>query len=359
MEARETCKGDRSGFPTVGLEHITPGEIRLSEYDVGSDNTFTKRFHEGDILFGRRRAYLKKAAIAPFEGICSGDITVIRAIQDKMEPRLLPFVIQNDDFFDFAVGRSAGSLSPRVKWEHLKTYSFELPEMDKQRELADVLWAIEDTRAAYQELAVAMEELVKSQFVELFGETSYPTQAIGDVVDREIARAGKYFNPKDTIYYIDISSIDNSSNTITGYTEHILENAPSRAQYVLKKEDILYSTVRPNLKNIAINRYSEDNIVGSTGFCILRSKAVVTEYLLAVITSDDFTHKMMNKATGANYPAISDKTVLNYKIPIPPLALQNEFATFVREVDKSKLTIREILKKNAAMKLAILREYLK
>ena len=165
MEARETCKGDRSGFPTVGLEHITPGEIRLSDCDEGSDNTFTKRFHEGDILFGRRRAYLKKAAIAPFEGICSGDITVIRAIQDKMEPRLLPFVIQNDDFFNFAEGRSAGSLSPRVKWEHLKTYSFELPEMDKQGELADVLWAIEDTRAAYQELAAATEELVKSRFI--------------------------------------------------------------------------------------------------------------------------------------------------------------------------------------------------
>ena len=111
-EARETCKGDKSGFPTVGLEHITPEEIRLSHWDESSDNTFTKRFHEGDILFGRRRAYLKKAAIAPFEGICSGDITVIRAMPEKMEPRLLPFIIQNDGFFDYAVGRSAGSLSP-------------------------------------------------------------------------------------------------------------------------------------------------------------------------------------------------------------------------------------------------------
>ena len=164
-EARETCKGDKSGFPTVGLEHITPEEIRLSHWDESSDNTFTKRFHEGDILFGRRRAYLKKAAIAPFEGICSGDITVIRAMPEKMEPRLLPFIIQNDGFFDYAVGRSAGSLSPRVKWEHLKNYDFELPEMEKQRELADVLWSIEDTRTAYQELAEATEELVKSRFI--------------------------------------------------------------------------------------------------------------------------------------------------------------------------------------------------
>ena len=164
-ECRETCKGDKSSYPTVGLEHIIPEEIKLSNWDEGSDTTFTKRFYEGDILFGRRRAYLKKAATAPFDGICSGDITVIRAIPDKLEPRLLPFIIQNDDFFDFAVGRSAGSLSPRVKWEHLKNYIFELPSMDKQRELADVFWSIEDTRTAYQKLATATNELVKSRFI--------------------------------------------------------------------------------------------------------------------------------------------------------------------------------------------------
>lgn len=165
LEARETCKGDKSGYPIVGLEHITPEEIQLRNWDDNSENTFTKRFHEGDVLFGRRRAYLKKAALAPFDGICSGDITVIRAMPDKIVPDLLPFIIQNDDLFDFAVGRSAGSLSPRVKWEHLKKYSFELPDMDKQRELADVLWAIEDTRSGYQELLTATEELVKSRFI--------------------------------------------------------------------------------------------------------------------------------------------------------------------------------------------------
>ncbi len=164
-EARETCKGDKSSYPIVGLEHITPGEIQLKNWDDNSENTFTKRFNEGDVLFGRRRAYLKKAALAPFEGICSGDITVIRAVPDKIVPELLPFIIQNDDLFDFAVGRSAGSLSPRVKWEHLKKYSFELPGMDKQRELANVLWAIEDTRTGYQDLLTATEDLVKSRFI--------------------------------------------------------------------------------------------------------------------------------------------------------------------------------------------------
>lgn len=76
-EYKETCKTDKSGLPIVGLEHLTPREIQLTHWDEDADNTFTKMFRKGQMLFGRRRAYLKKAALAPFDGICSGDITVI------------------------------------------------------------------------------------------------------------------------------------------------------------------------------------------------------------------------------------------------------------------------------------------
>ena len=165
-ERRETCKGNKDGYPAVGLEHLTPEEITLTSWDEGSDNTFTKMFRKGDVLFGRRRAYLKKAAVAPFDGICSGDITVIEAKPRYILPELLPFIIQNDALFDFAVEKSAGSLSPRVKWEHLKSYEFELPDIDKQRELAELLWAMDDTKKSYQQLIAATDELVKSQFID-------------------------------------------------------------------------------------------------------------------------------------------------------------------------------------------------
>ncbi len=165
-EHKETCKGGREGYPIVGLEHLISGEITLTRWSEDTENTFTKMFRKGNVLFGRRRAYLKKAAVAPFDGICSGDITVIEADPDKIFPELLPFIIQNDDLFDFAVGKSAGSLSPRVKWEHLKNYEFELPDMDKQKELAELLWAITETKKAYRELIEATDELVKSQFIE-------------------------------------------------------------------------------------------------------------------------------------------------------------------------------------------------
>ena len=158
---------ENTGMPIVGLEHLTPGDITLSQWDEGIETTFTKAFKKGQMLFGRRRAYLKKAALAPFDGVCSGDIIVIEAIPERIDPALLPFIIQSDLLFDFAVGNSAGSLSPRVKWESLREYEFELPKMGEQEKLVQLLEAAYQAKKSYQVLLNATDNLVKSQFIDL------------------------------------------------------------------------------------------------------------------------------------------------------------------------------------------------
>ncbi len=128
----------------VGLEHIDTEDIHLKRFaSIEESTTFTKKFAKGDVLFGRRRAYLKKAAQAPFGGICSGDITVFRAKNDLL-PALLPFVVNNDKFFDYAIKHSAGGLSPRVKFKDLASYEFLLPPKDQQAQLAELLWAMDE-----------------------------------------------------------------------------------------------------------------------------------------------------------------------------------------------------------------------
>jgi type I restriction enzyme S subunit len=135
----------KEGFKhVVGLEHIDSEEIQLTRSaDIDTLGTFTKKFKCGDLLFGRRRAYLKKAARANFDGICSGDITVMRAMSDLL-PELLPFVINNERFFNYAIKHSAGSLSPRVKFKDLSNYEFLLPPKDEQTLLAKLFWSLND-----------------------------------------------------------------------------------------------------------------------------------------------------------------------------------------------------------------------
>jgi len=128
----------------VGLEHIESDNIHLRKSETLEESTtFTKKFGIGDVLFGRRRAYLRKASQASFNGICSGDITVFRAKENLM-PELLPFVVNNEKFFDYAIKHSAGGLSPRVKFKDLANYEFLLPPKDQQAQLAKLLWAMDE-----------------------------------------------------------------------------------------------------------------------------------------------------------------------------------------------------------------------
>lgn len=128
----------------VGLEHITSEDLHLRNSNtIEESTTFTKKFAVDDVLFGRRRAYLKKAAQAKFSGICSGDITVFRA-KENLLPDLLPFIVHNDKFFDYAIKHSAGGLSPRVKFKDLANYEFLLPPKDQQAKLAELLWAMDE-----------------------------------------------------------------------------------------------------------------------------------------------------------------------------------------------------------------------
>ncbi len=123
----------------VGLEHITSEDIHLRRSaGIEESTTFTKKFSKGDVLFGRRRAYLKKAAKANFDGICSGDITVMRAKEELLLPELLPFLVNNDKFFDYAITHSAGGLSPRVKFKDLATFEFCIPSLEQQVELLSI-----------------------------------------------------------------------------------------------------------------------------------------------------------------------------------------------------------------------------
>jgi len=182
-ECRTTHKGNIAGVPIVGLEHIEPGDMLLKHWDVDVETTFTKSFKKGQILFGRRRAYQHKACVATCDGICSGDITVIEPIKGAVYPDLLPFIIQNDAFFDHAIKGSNGALSPRVKWEHMTNYEFSLPPIEEQKVLADKLWAAYEVKQSYQNMIDATNQMVKAKFVEMFGGEDIKTFKLGEIVE--------------------------------------------------------------------------------------------------------------------------------------------------------------------------------
>lgn len=363
VESRETYKGDKTGMPIVGLEHITPGEVTLSNWDTDTDNTFTKRFRKGDMLFGRRRAYLKKAAQAPFDGICSGDITVIRAKEDLLSPELLPFIIQNDNLFDFAVGKSAGSLSPRVKWDNLKNYTFELPSMEEQRKLAEVLWSINDTLQAYQKLFTETDALVRAQFIEMFGDPienpmKWPIKNLSAL---GTCKNGMNFSSKEqeiAIRCVGVADIKdyNYIESIDNLTLLSLNEKPSE-EYLLRDGDIVF--VRSNGNKDLVGRcvavYPGDIPVTFSGFCIRfrkESEDVLLDYLLRLLKLPGIRAKMAGR--GANIQNLNQKILASLSVPIPPKSLQETYIQITRQSDKVKSTLRNTTISLQATKRCIL-----
>ncbi|MBU3025905.1 restriction endonuclease subunit S [Zobellia galactanivorans] len=208
----------------VGLEHIESEDIHLrNSATIEEATTFTKSFSKGDVLFGRRRAYLKKAAQAFFSGICSGDITVFRA-KENLLPELLPFVVQNEKFFDYAIKHSAGGLSPRVKFKDLANYEFLLPPKDQQAKLAELLWAMDEVVERENVILDKNINLRKSQLKETYFTIPIKHRSEKVILEKLIKLSSGKTRPKD----LRDKPIDNyvypvyGGNGIIGYSKDYL-----------------------------------------------------------------------------------------------------------------------------------------
>ena len=328
-------------LPVVGLEHLSQSDIDLLGCSYG-ETTFTKGFRKGHVLFGRRRAYLKKASLAPYDGVCSGDIIVIEAVEGRLYPGLLPFIIQNDRLFDFAVENSAGSLSPRVKWKDLSRFEFGLPPMKEQEQLAELLWAGQETKRVYSKLLAACDEIVKSRFIEMFGdpirgESRYERIPIGQLAKVSSGATPSRKRPEyyeGTIPWVKTGEV--VAGDVYATEEHITQEAiENSACHLLPAETIL------------VAMYGQGDTRGKAA--LLKIEAT-TNQACAALEFDQridprfaLTHlhlcyeDLRGLSHGGNQKNLSLQIIKAYSLIAPPIELQREFAAFVQQVDKSEL----------------------
>lgn len=135
-------------------------------------------------------------------------------------------------------------------------------------------------------------------------------------------------DPEKRFFYVDVSSVSNTSFRITAPTELSGAEAPSRARKVIQAGDVLFATVRPTLKRVALVPDDLHDQIASTGFIVLRSDALRLDsrYLYCHLLTDGFTQRMQELERGASYPAVRDSDILNEKIALPPLAEQRKIA---------------------------------
>ena len=342
----------------VGGEHIDGNEICVTKKGIIQGSTIGPAFHmafkAGDVLLMSRNPHLRKASMVDFDGICS-DVSYVCRTKDEnvLLQSYLPFLLQSDDFWRFAEENKKGGLPFFLNWSDFERYEFELPSIEKQRELSALLWAMQRTKQAYQELLTKTDELVKSQFIEMFGDPKENTLGWKMVKLKECLQridSGKSIVCESHPRIGDFPAILKLS-AVT-YGEFIPEEnkqLPSKELYIpsleVKTGDLLFS--RKNtleyvgmtvlVKETPVNLMLPDLI-----FRLVPNETITPLYLHQLINHPQFRSTISNLASGSagSMPNISKQKLFDLEIPLPPLGMQKSLCPLIQQTDKSKFTFQ-------------------
>lgn len=352
-EPKEICKDIvAEGIEhVVGLEHIDTEDLHLRKSaTIQESTTFSKKFRKGDVLFGRRRAYLKKAAQANFDGICSGDITVFR-VNKELSSALLPFIVNNDKFFDYAVKHSAGGLSPRVKFKDLANYEFLLPPKAEQARLAELLWAMDEVIEKAKSNKSAYEQFAKKWlFDSISGKLSKDLSQWKEYVFGELGESyggltGKTKNDFGNGFpFITYMNIFNNSKVNKDQVDYV-KIKKGEIQNEIKYGDILITGSSETPQELGMSAVLLENLNGfylnsfCFGFRLNDFDVLLPEYARFLMRGEVVRKFMVKHAQGSTRFNLSKSTVKSkLKVMLPKLNEQKLIAKkleFMEDISSS------------------------
>ena len=349
-EKKKPVEEDKYNY--IGLEHLESGNLFISKW--GSDTAPEGEkivMKKGDVLFGKRRAYQKKVAISPIDGIFSAHGMVLRPKEDVICKEFLPFFISSETFLNEAIRISVGGLSPTVNWKDIKELEFDLPSLAEQKVLAEKLWAAYEVKQSYLKMIAATEEMVKAQFIEMFGDdlidncrwNVFPMEQVFDisssrrVLKEEWTTAGvPFLRVRDMVDLSLGKCLNNEAFVSEDYYNNlkdedgklkpgdIIISATSTIGkcYLIKENDRFY------YKDADVLRFRKKMVINSAYFMYAFNMPSVAKQVEESIGKTTVGHFLISKA---------QKIIM----PIPPMDLQNRFEMILNQSDKSISELRK------------------
>jgi type I restriction enzyme S subunit len=316
-------------------EHMSSEDLHLREWGELTDEylgpAFIRKFEEGDILYGSRRTYLRKVAVAHFSGITSNTTFVIKANEAKIDKRLLPFVMLSEGFAEHSIRNSKGSVNPYVNWKDLADYEFLLPPKDQQVKLAELLWAMDEV----VEKELRLKEVLKSTRQNLFeNRVNYADGelvALSDVLEIKNLKSSI---PHSRTRYIGLENIESGAFYCNDYSDSSSVKAQCNS---VDKGDLCYSKLRPYLDKAFIASF---DAVSSTELLVYKTNRISKEYVLYYLHSKPFIDYVSGKGFGTKMPRVNHEIIGEFTIKIikDELGLLEELAKFQKS--EYELTVK-------------------
>ncbi len=328
----------------VGLEHYDSNEPVITRFtDTSLLSSSVKEFSENDILIARRNVYLRRAGIVFFSGLTSGDSIVLRIYNDCEDRtgipkddaiRIIPFILNSNDFWAYANKHADGMNSKRISKDMLYDYEFSLPPIEEQRILADKLWAAYRLKESYKKLLTATQEMVKSQFIEMFGNPvannkGWSTMAIKQVAPEEPSRERQ----TGTVWILNLDMIESHSGKIIDKVYDEDTNLLSVAPF--DEGNVLYSKLRPYLNKVVIPKGKG---YATTELVPLRpnQEYLNLTFFSHLLRGDDFVTYANTISSGTKMPRMPLNDLRNFQCILPPMEEQLKFEKVAEQADKSE-----------------------
>jgi len=301
LKISETISPENASVKTyVGLEHLDRESIHIRRHGSPDDVKGNKlRCYSGDVIFGKRRAYQRKAAIVNFDGICSAHAFVFRANEEVIDPKIFPFFLHSDSFMHRMVDISVGGLSPTINWGDLKNQEFLLPPKNDQRKFAKLLWVVDDYITKQLILKNNLRSLLYALVRDLYTFNKKTISIEECILENKNEKVSEGHSP-----YVEIGDINLSNKLINFKKKKSVKGA-----LLAKKGSIIISNVRPNRGAITI---LENDQVISSGFTILypNNDLLTKDFLFHFLAwNNNFAESMSRVSSGTAYPTITDKDV--------------------------------------------------
>jgi len=356
-------------LPYIGLEHIDSGDVRLKRCGAPSEVRSTKGvFKRGDVLYGKLRPYLDKAAFAHEDGVCSTDILIFRANAEICSSNYLVFALHTHDFLNHAISTTTGTNHPRTSWAKIKTFEFPLPPLSEQKKIAAVLSIVQDAKAKTEGVIAALRQLKKSLMKHLFTYGPVPVNEAEKVELKEMD-----LGPLPEMWAVrrlkDVAHVKTSTISLNELRQVDTKNTSDVLVHGIKVADmntpgnereILRSAIEVRLpESLAVKRTVPPGSVvfPKRGTAIATNKKRLTSTwtaldpnLIAVIPDHEIdvhflhawflTFDISSVQSPGPTPQLNKKDVEPINLPVPKLAVQREIAGAIAAID-SRITNEE------------------
>lgn len=346
----------------IGLEHYDSGEPVITRFQ-GTEllTTSAKAFKANDILIARRNVYLKRAGIVCFDGITSGDSIILRLKEDTKKTmgysredliRYIPFVLNSEHFWIYANKHADGMNSKRISKDTLLAYEFELPSIDEMRDISDKLWAAYRLKQAYKKLLVATDEMVKSQFIEMFGnpislKQKNELRKLSECCVINPRRPSLDLHDTDKVSFVPMPAVSED-----GYLQNMIEEEYGKVKKgftYFANNDVLFAKITPcmeNGKGAIAQRLTNGVGMGSTEFHVLRPIENLSNpyWLLTLTRMPIFRERAAKNMSGTGgQKRVAASYLEHFMVGLPSIEEQRHFETIYKQADKSKFELKQCI----------------